>query len=96
MFEIGDIVKIIETRYVYSGYSNWGNKHLNNFKKQSMPKKGMICEIVAKEPHSKRDQTIIYGIRDKNSNEYIIGFEGLKFIKRKNYAEDFFGDLLKI
>lgn len=96
MFDIGDTVRVIDPGYSYSAYSEWGNKYLSNFAHGKTPHKGLVCEIVAKEYHSKKDRSIIYGIRDIAGWEFIIGMRGIRFIKKRNYAEDFFGDLFQI
>lgn len=95
MFEVGDFVRIIDQEFSYSAYSDWGDKYLNHFSRMTPPK-GSICEVIAVAPHSRRQQDIIYGVRDQDDYEYIIGFRGIKLVKKKNYAEDFFGDLFQI
>lgn len=95
MFEVGDFVRITDTGYSYSAYSDWGDKYLENFSRMTPPK-GAICEIIAKALHSVKDKNILYGLRDQDSYEYIMGMRGLKLVKKRNYAEDFFGDLFEI
>lgn len=99
-FKVGDIVEVKNPEAIYNAYTMMAKMmSLQNFHEMCSPMTGDVCTVIAEEIHPRYSETL-YGIKDKDGREFIIGERGIELIKcngvdASGYPLNFTDDMLK-
>lgn len=91
MFNIGDMVEVIENEGAFTGYREWADvAGLTNFALNRLPENGETYKVVCRGYHgTAASYGIIYGIEEENGKQYIIRENAIKKAPEKLDVEVF-------